>query len=57
MLTGLEWGVKVVVDVVEVVAPIVLAIDVECLNPVVDAREDALSVRGHVVAPMTPHSI
>ena len=38
MLTGLEWVVKVGVDVAEVAVLIALVIDVECLNPVVDAR-------------------
>ena len=58
MLTGLEWEVaKEDVAVGEVVAPIVLVTDVECLNHNVDARrEDVLSVRGHFVSPMTPHS-
>lgn len=56
MLTGLEWAVKAVVDAVEVVVLTALAIDVECLNLGVDAREDVLSVRGHFVSPMTPHS-
>ncbi len=57
MLTGLEWGGKVVVDVEEVVALTALVTDVECLNHDADAREVVLSVRGHFVSPMTPHSI
>ncbi len=53
MPIGLEWEVvKVVVDVVEAVAPDVLVIGVECLNLGVDVREDVLSAKGgHFVSP------
>ncbi len=54
MLTGLEWEAKVVVDVEEVVALIALAIDVECLNLGVDAREVVLSAKGGRRVPLTP---
>jgi hypothetical protein len=57
MLIGLKWesAEAVVVEVVvEADVQIALVIDVECLNPVVDARnrEDVLSAKGrHFVSP------